>query len=81
MILEPTMISICCIALTVFHPGPAFRGEWQSANASVANGIKGVRTSKSETSMASCEEASASLPLDSMGHWEQAPGGARNGGQ
>jgi hypothetical protein len=35
MILEGAMIVIACIALTFYHPGKCFQGEWTSANFSM----------------------------------------------
>ncbi|RDL39273.1 Uncharacterized protein BP5553_03613 [Venustampulla echinocandica] len=32
MIMEPTMIAVACICLTVFHPAVAFKGVWHEAN-------------------------------------------------
>jgi hypothetical protein len=32
MVLEATMVIIACIALTVYHPGICFQGEWRAAN-------------------------------------------------
>jgi hypothetical protein len=32
IVLEPTMIAIDCIYLTVFHPGTGFKGRWAEAN-------------------------------------------------
>ncbi|KAG4438497.1 hypothetical protein IFR05_006020 [Cadophora sp. M221] len=48
MILEPPMITIAVIALTVFHPGIGFQGTWGSAKGSYKNTVgKEIRNAES----------------------------------
>lgn len=51
MILEPPMISIAVIALTVFHPGIGFQGTWGSAKGAYKNmaGKKTVNVGSGES--------------------------------
>ncbi|PVH71669.1 RTA1-domain-containing protein [Cadophora sp. DSE1049] len=47
MILEPPMITIAVVALTVFHPGIGFQGAWDSAKMNYKEGVADVESSSS----------------------------------
>ncbi|KAH7306111.1 RTA1 like protein-domain-containing protein [Rhexocercosporidium sp. MPI-PUGE-AT-0058] len=59
MILEPPMISIAVIALTIFHPGVAFQGAWGSAKGPNTDGRGKENVESSESTDADVEGAGA----------------------
>lgn len=53
MILEGALIVIACTALTIFHPGFAFRGKWHEADFKLkSQKMAAVQTGKSGKSEA-----------------------------
>lgn len=47
MILEPPMITIAVVALTIFHPGIGFQGAWNSAKRSYKGVVADMESSSS----------------------------------
>lgn len=48
MILEPPMISIAVIALTVCHPGTCFQGSWSTAKSAYKSGEEKLYSMESD---------------------------------